>query len=86
MNKKGLFGINLFLIVMAFVLGILAGGYFVAKANGALDKVTGFFTHDSESLTDSLNTEDNAQDSQVSEELVFDGLSSDGNETNQSLG
>ncbi len=57
MNKRGLFGINILLIVVFFVLGIVVGGYVVLKTQGILKDVTSFVIDESDN-TDNANLDD----------------------------
>lgn len=41
MNKKALLGINLVLIIAAFVIGLFAGGYLLFKSQGFVDSFVG---------------------------------------------
>ncbi|PIN89015.1 hypothetical protein COU60_05060 [Candidatus Pacearchaeota archaeon CG10_big_fil_rev_8_21_14_0_10_34_76] len=42
MNKKGLFGINILLLIVIFIVGIFVGGYLVLKAQDTIKGITAF--------------------------------------------
>jgi len=48
MNKRAFFGINFALIGLAFVVGLVVGGFLVAKAQDSFFGVTGFFSDGAE--------------------------------------
>ncbi|GEM_PF-6206086 len=52
MDKRALFGISITAVAIAFVAGFLIGGYFVAKTEGWIGKITAFVVGEKDKVED----------------------------------
>ncbi len=69
MNRRGLFGINILLIVVFFVIGVILGGYVVLKTQGFLKDVTSFVIEEPEN---SDNTNNASLDDSADDEIILE--------------